>query len=217
MTERVGWLGGSFDPVHEGHLHVARAALERLDLARVLFVPAARPPHKLDKRQAPGDDRLALLRVACADEPRYEVLDLELRRDGPSYSIHTAEALREQLGDDVELFFLIGADTLVDLASWYRIDDLARLVTFAAVAREGAPLDTSALESVAGADAARAAREHLIELPPHPASSTALREALLAGETPEHLPPGVLEEIRRRGLYGSGGGASRSSSLRRDS
>ncbi|GJM20289.1 MAG: putative nicotinate-nucleotide adenylyltransferase [Planctomycetota bacterium] len=201
---RVGWLGGSFDPVHAGHLYVARAALEHLDLDRVLFVPAARPPHKLDKRQAPGDDRLALLRLACADEARFQVHDLELRRDGPSYSIDTALALHDELGADAQLFYVIGADTLADLASWYRIQDLARLVTFASVAREGTPLDTSALASVAGDAAAQAARDHLLELPPHPASSTAIREALLAGEHAEHLPPGVFDEIRRRGLYRSG-------------
>lgn len=204
---RLGWLGGSFDPVHEGHLHVARSAADRLQLDEVLFVLSPRPPHKLDLQQAPVAERLAWLRLACAIDPRFFPCELELERAGPSYSVQTARDLHARHGEGLELFLIIGADTLVDLPSWYEIAELGRLVTFVTVAREGTPLDTAPLAAAASEDAARRAAENLLELPPHPASSTAIRAALAAGEQPVGLPPGVEDAIRARGFYGSGGTA----------
>lgn len=206
MTRRVGWLGGSFDPVHEGHLHIARAALERLGLEQVLLVPAARPPHKLDRVLAPGRARLALLEAAVADDPRLVPCDIELEREGPSYSVHTAEALRARLGPDVALFSIIGADTLLDLPTWHRIADLCRLVTFCPVTRPGVALDPSAVRAVAGDEVVARIAAHRVDVEPHPASSTAIRAAFARGEEPEHVPPAVLALIRARGLYGVGGG-----------
>lgn len=200
---RIGWLGGSFDPVHEGHLAIARFARERLGLERVLLVPARSPPHKLHLVLAPGADRLALLERACADEPWLEPCDLELHREGPSYSIDTAHALRERLGPDVELFAIVGADTLADLPTWRCLEELAQLVTFCALSRPGTPLSTEPLRRLLGEDGVARIERHLLAMPPHPASSTAVRAALVAGREPEHVPPAVLAEIRRRGLYSS--------------
>jgi nicotinate-nucleotide adenylyltransferase len=205
---RVGWLGGSFDPVHDGHLAIARRAAEHLGLDYVLLVPAPRPPHKPDKILAPAEVRLALLESATAGDPRLLPCDIELERDGPSYSIDTAHALKEWLGSGVELFYIIGADTLADLPNWYRIADLCEAVTFCAVTRPGTELDPSPMERVVGPSAAARIREHLLEMEPHPASSTAIREALSRGERPEHVPEVVLQEIARRGLYGAGGASS---------
>lgn len=208
MPRRLGWLGGSFDPVHEGHLRIARLALERLGLEFVLLVPAARPPHKLDKTLAPGRARMALLDVAAADDPRLVPCDIELERDGPSYSVDTAEELLSRFGPDVELYSIVGADTLADLPTWHRIGDLVRLVTFCPVTRAGVPLDPSALAGVADAATIARIEAHRIDTEPHPASSTSIREALLRGERPQHVPPAVLARIRELGLYGAGGGAS---------
>jgi nicotinate-nucleotide adenylyltransferase len=210
-TSRVGWLGGSFDPVHEGHLAIAQVAADRFGLQRVLLVPARLPPHKLDKRLASGEDRLALLSLACEVDSRLEPCDVELSRDGPSYSYDTATELLASLPDDTELLYVIGADTLADLPTWHRIAELARLVTFCAVTRTGTPLDTSTLVEPLGAESVAAIDAHLVTMEPHPASSTAVRAALTAGHEPEHVPAAVLAEIRRRGLYSSQDGGAASS------
>lgn len=207
----MGWLGGSFDPVHEGHLAIARVAADRFGLQRVLLVPARLPPHKLDKRLASGEDRLALLALACEADPRLEPCDVELSRDGPSYSYDTATELLAGLPSGTELLYIIGADTLAELPTWHRIAELARLVTFCAVTRSGTPLHTSALVEPLGAEPVAAIDAHLVTMEPHPASSTAVRAALTAGHEPEHVPAAVLAEIRRRGLYSSQDGGSASS------
>lgn len=208
---RVGWLGGSFDPVHEGHLAVARTAAEHLGLDRVLMVPAAQPPHKLDRVLAPSTERLALLELACADDPRLVPCDVELDRPGPSYSFDTAVELQRRLGTEARLFYLIGADTLADLASWSRLPELADRVTFCAVTRPGVDLDPDHLLPLLGAERVRHLREHFVHMEPHPASSTAIREALAQGRRPEHVPAAVLAAIAERGLYGSSGSSSSSS------
>jgi nicotinate-nucleotide adenylyltransferase len=209
---RVGWLGGSFDPVHDGHLAIARCAAEHLGLSRVLMVPAALPPHKRDRKLASGDDRLALLSSACRLDERLEPCPVELERGGASYSYDTALELSSRLGQDVSLFFVIGADTLQDLGSWYRIAELAALVTFCAVTRPGSSLDPGFLAPLIGEQAVTRIAEHVIEMEPHPAASTQIRERLARGEQPDQLPPGVYAEILARGLYGAGGASSRSSS-----
>ena len=206
---RVGWLGGSVDPVHAGHLHIALAAADALALDRVLLVPAGVPPHKRQRALAPGPDRLALLDIAARADRRLESCDLELRRAGPSYSVDTAQQLLAALPPGTQLFFILGADMLADLPHWHRIAELARLVTFCPVARAGTPLDPDALRSVLGDEAVARIRRHVVAAPVHPASSTAIREALERGERPEWLPPGVYEAIAARRLYGYGaGGAS---------
>lgn len=207
-TTRIGWLGGSFDPVHAGHIAIARLAADRLELDRVLLVPAAIPPHKRDRRLASGEDRLALLELACAADERLEPCDVELQRDGPSYSYDTACELHELLGPDTELLYVIGADTLADLPNWHRTADLCALVTFCAVTREGTELDPEPLLPLVGEEGVERIRRHLLVVDPHPASSTAIRAALFAGETPDWLPDGVLAEIDRRGLYGRSGASS---------
>ncbi len=209
---RTGWLGGSFDPVHEGHVHIARAAADRLDLKRVLLVPAHRPPHKTDRTLAPDEDRLALLEIACRLDLRLQPCDIELRRTGLSYSFDTARELIRSEPEGTELFYIIGADTLADLPNWHRIDELCRLVTFVAITREGQELDPAPLVPVIGETEVARIAEHCLHLPPHPASSTAVREGLAEGERPEHLDDAVWAEIEARGLYGAGG---RSSSSRR--
>ena len=205
MSAAMAWMGGSFDPVHDGHLAIARAAADRLNLEQLLMVPAALPPHKRERRLASGEDRLALLAIACADDPRLQPSNVELLREGPSYSYHTALELRRRYGDDTPLFFIVGADTLQDLASWYRIAELAEIVTFCPVTRPGSSLDPEFLVSTIGAAAVARIAEHVIAVPPHPGASTAIREALARGEAPEHLPGAVHAAIVERGLYGAGG------------
>ncbi|HVS17783.1 MAG TPA: nicotinate-nucleotide adenylyltransferase, partial [Planctomycetota bacterium] len=128
MSERVGVLGGSFDPVHAGHLHVARSAQSARALDRVVFVPARAPPHKPGARLASDAHRLAMLHLAVADEPRFEVATLELERPGPSYTLDTLRALPALLGlaEDARLFLLVGGDNLPGLPGWRGFDEILR-------------------------------------------------------------------------------------------
>ena len=135
-VERVGIFGGTFDPVHHGHLLVAEAALEQLDLDRILFIPAALSPFKQDRPPgATAEQRLRMLRMATASEPRFAVDDREILKEGPSFTIDTVRSL---MGDHpgVRFIFLIGADNLKDLPSWNSIGDLMNLVDFAVLDRE---------------------------------------------------------------------------------
>ena len=134
-VERVGLFGGSFDPIHLGHLILAEAALEELDLDRIIFIPAGISPFKQDSPPgATAAQRLAMLRLAIEGEPRFSVDDRELRREGPSYTIDTVRSL---MGDypGVRFLFLIGADNLKDLPSWHSIGALMNLVDFALLDR----------------------------------------------------------------------------------
>lgn len=165
-------------------------------------MPAARPPHKPDRVLASGADRMALLRAACAPDARLRPDDVELAREGVSYSYETACALRERFGEGVGLFYVIGADTLADLPHWRRIRELAALVTFCPVSRPGWTLALAPLRQVVEARDLARIRDHVVEVEPHPASSTAIREALAAGRRPAGLPDAVYDEIVARGLYG---------------
>lgn len=198
---KIGVYGGTFDPIHEGHLAVARAAREAHGLDRVLVVPAGQPPHK-GRELAGGDDRLAMARLACKDDPSLEVADLEVRRCGKSYTVETLERLSRAY-PAAELFFIIGADSLPDLPGWKdlpRILDLARIIT---VNRPGYPLDfrDRDFEGVAEETLARLAGDR-VDMEPSPVSSTRVREAVRKGESLESLvPPAVERYILEHGLY----------------
>lgn len=201
-AERVGIFGGSFDPVHAGHLFVARCAREAFELDRVLFVPAARPPHKPGVRLACAEHRLAMLRIATADEPAFEVRDLELSREGPSYTIDTVRELAAEI-PGAELFLVIGEDNLPGLPDWREVEALLRHVR-PVVVRRGTGGE-SALEALATRLSPQALRRLAcgwLDVPPHPASSTELRARLGRGEDPgDLLPPGVARYALEHGLY----------------
>lgn len=197
---RLGLLGGSFDPVHRGHLHVAAAARAAFDLGRVLFMPAAVPPHKLDVRLAPGADRLAMIRLAIADRPEYDASDLELERSGPSYTVDTVRSLVTQ---DNDVHLILGSDNLPGLPGWHAVRELLELATPVIVWRAGDPPGVPAQVSEAlGPRLAARLEAGFLELPPGPGRATHLRAALARGERDlEDLPHGVEEYISERGLY----------------
>ncbi len=134
-SKRIGLFGGSFDPIHAGHLLMAERAAEQLGLERVYFIPNAVSPLKSRPPIASGRDRLAMIRAAIRGHPRFRVLDIEIRRNGPSYTFDTVAALAGRTSD--KLYFLIGADAFSDLARWHRARELARRVTFAVFRRPG--------------------------------------------------------------------------------
>jgi nicotinate-nucleotide adenylyltransferase len=189
--QRIGLFGGSFDPVHLGHLLVAQAALEELNLARLYFIPAAQSPFKPDSQPAPAPERLRLLRLALAGNVNCELDDREIRRGGISYSVDTlTEYARRFPG--AELFYLIGADNVVNLPQWREAAGLARLAEFVAIPRPGEP-------PVAFPPPFRG---RMLQGFPFGVSSSQIRERVKAGLPIDHLvPPLVAEAIRNYRLY----------------
>ncbi len=204
---RIGLFGGSFDPIHAGHLHAARAARDSFQLDRVVFVPASRSPFKAGHVPAPGPDRLRMVEIAIAGEKGFEVSDLELARGGPSFTIDTVRALPAAIGErpDVALFLVLGSDNLAQLGEWREARALLERVQPVVVHRDGQP--DAALEGVRRAlgDAlADKVERGYVRLPPVDVSSTDLRDELGLGVAREHeIPRAVLEYIRARGLYGA--------------
>lgn len=135
-NNRIGILGGTFNPVHLGHLALAGQAIEAYDLARTLFIPSAKPPHKTLKILASVEHRLAMLRLAVKDNAKFEVCDIEIRRGGPSYTIDTITELKK-LNPAAEYYFIIGADSLLELHMWKDIGKLLKLCRFVTFGRPG--------------------------------------------------------------------------------
>lgn len=204
-VRRAGLFGGSFDPVHAGHLHVARAAQAHADLERVVFVPAARPPHKPGRVLASGADRLAMLELALAGEPSWSASGIELERAGPSYTFDTVLALPRRLGLEpgCRLYLLLGSDNLPGLAMWHAAERLLGLVQPLVVHR-GEDLGPALreLRRRLAPELCERIAAGLVEVPPLPVSASELRAALVRSEDPGPLlPPGVLEYIRAHGIY----------------
>ena len=137
-NEKIGLYGGSFDPVHNGHLILARDAMERLDLDRVIFVPARVSPHKLDHPPAPPEARCQMLAAAIADEPRFEMDACEIAREGPSFAVETVELFRTQY-PQARLYYFVGDDNLPELETWKDFANLRDLVQFVVLSRAGMP------------------------------------------------------------------------------
>lgn len=141
---RIGILGGTFNPVHSGHLLLAQNALERLELSTVMFIPCANPPHKAATRLASAEHRMAMLELATEHDLSFEVNDLEIRRGGLSYTIDTVRELKK-IHPSAEFFFIIGADSLLELHTWKDITDLLKICRFVTFNRPG--VDTASIGS----------------------------------------------------------------------
>ena len=186
LTARVGVFGGTFDPVHVGHLAIALAALESVPLDRVLFVPARRSPLKDRDPLASVSDRVAMLKAAVATEPRFAVSSAELDREGVSYTVDTLEPLRSE----GHLFLILGSDALADLERWRSPDRIRELATILVAARPGAPEP----DPMHGARAFDAPRLDI--------SSRELRARAARGRSLRYLvPDAVWEHIKEHGLY----------------
>ena len=196
---RTGIYGGSFDPIHRGHVAAAEAVLQRRALDRVIVVPAGAPPHKPDGCRATFADRVAMARLAVASVHGLEVLDIEGHREGPSYSVDTLRELR-LLNPEDQFEMLVGADMLADLPHWKDPDEILALTDIVAFARPGEGLSDA---RAAFDDCFGPGHLHIVEIPAIRASSTEIRAALSRGEKPaDLLPEGVLPYIRERRLYG---------------
>ncbi len=200
--QRIGLLGGTFDPIHFGHLLLAVHSYEELDLDRVIFVPSRLPPHK-SQPVAEAADRLEMVRLALADDERFLVCDCELGRAEPSYTIETVRQLQSSLGSDAHLFWLIGSDMAEDLPSWQKIGELVELIEIIVVGRAGQDQpDYSLLEPTLTAEQIKRLRAQAIDLPLIDISSTQIRERIGAGQSVRYLLPRVVEEyITEHKLY----------------
>ena len=204
--ERIGLLGGTFDPIHLGHLIVAEEARTRLSLDRLLFVPSRQPWRKAGREIAPEADRLAMVRLAVEGNPGFEVSLVDLERAGPSYSVDTVCDVRATLSPEAELYFILGYDALMDLPHWHAPDELARITRLVTVIRPGYALDWSPLEQ-----AIPEAREAVtlyrgqcwkLETPEIGISSTEVRQRVAAGRSIRYwVPDLVAEYIQQQGLY----------------
>ncbi|MBI4340788.1 MAG: nicotinate-nucleotide adenylyltransferase [Candidatus Omnitrophica bacterium] len=184
---RIGIFGGSFNPIHYGHLLLAETAREALVLDRVAFIPAHIPPHKTSKSLLPAEVRYELVQLAIRDQPAFVASDIELQRHGPSYSIETVKVLHQQV-PQAKLFLIIGQDMLA--VKWAAWNEITRLCTVAAARRPGSK------------KSGRHAGIKWLEMPQMEISSTGIRKRIAAGRSIRYLvPPAVERFIRERGLY----------------
>lgn len=196
--QRIGILGGTFDPIHFGHLACAQFAMEGAGLDGVAFMPAGNPAFKQDKKMASVRDRLEMVRLATYDNPAFVVSDMEAERTGVTFTIDTIRALRALIPPAASLSFIIGTDALLLLDEWKGIEELAALVRFVCVGRPGSELDEATKLRLEGLGV----QLELISAPLLDISSTEVRTRLAAGRTVRYLTPlPVCEYLAATGLY----------------
>ena len=198
MPRAIGLLGGTFNPVHEGHLSIAREALRLFALDAVWFIPCAVPPHKPVHDLASNADRLAMLRLAIAGEPRFAALDVEFNRPGKSYTLDTVRALQALHPADA-FVFIVGADTLPELPTWHRPLDLLALVRIVSLARPGFVPAAAAIDLPPPWPEKLLADLRTGE--PLAVSSREIRAKIAAGQPVSLVPDSVLRYIEEHNLY----------------
>ncbi len=196
--QRIGVMGGTFDPIHHGHLVAASEVGHVFALDEVIFVPTGQPYQKDSRQVSSAEDRYLMTVIATASNPRFSVSRVDIDRPGETYTIDTLRDLRAERGPDVELFFITGADALARMISWRDADELFRLAHFVGCTRPGHRLSLTGLP---------ADRVSLIEIPALAISSTGCRERVREGEPIWYLvPDGIVQYISKRGLYADGDG-----------
>jgi nicotinate-nucleotide adenylyltransferase len=199
VTRHLGVLGGTFDPIHHGHLVAAEEARHQLALDQVLFVPAGSPPHKPDQPITPADHRVRMIELAIAGRPQTSLSRVDVDRPGPCYTVETLELLRREWGPEVTLFFIEGADSLTELTSWYQPWRLLELCELAVVGRPGVDVDLAELYRRLPM---LEARLHWVQMPRLEISSSDLRRRVQAGRPIAYLvPPAVEDYICEHRLY----------------
>jgi nicotinate-nucleotide adenylyltransferase len=202
MSTRIGLYGGSFNPIHFGHLIVARVIREQINLAQVCFLPSRTPPHKDSKKLAEPDHRAEMVRLAIEGEDGFELDDFDLNRSGPCYTIDTIAHFRQRF-PSAEICLLIGADSLMELATWHRAAELISNCTVVTAARTGrTPINPSELERAFGIEEAAKLLAGVVETPVIDISSTMIRDRVARELSIRYLvPESVREFIESNGLY----------------
>ncbi|GAA4560710.1 nicotinate-nucleotide adenylyltransferase [Pseudonocardia xishanensis] len=192
MQRKIGVMGGTFDPIHHGHLVAASEVADRFDLDEVLFVPTGQPWQKSEKDVSPAEDRYLMTVVATASNPRFSTSRVDIDRIGPTYTADTLADLHRQM-PDAELYFITGADALSQILSWRKIEEMFALAHFIGVTRPGYELVDGHLPKGAVT---------LVEIPAMAISSTDCRDRVAAGRPVWYLvPDGVVQYISKRRLY----------------
>ena len=195
----IGVLGGTFDPIHMGHLIIAEEVRARLDLTEILFVPAGQPWRKAARPITSGEHRLAMLRLALEGKGAFEIATVELEREGPSYAADTLEALRRDRPND-ELFFILGEDALVDLPNWARTGRILELAVLVLARRVG--VERKSVEEVGGRLPGLLDRAIWLKMPLVDVSGTEIRDRVRRGlPVGDLMPPLVEAYIREHRLY----------------
>ncbi|MEM9157719.1 MAG: nicotinate-nucleotide adenylyltransferase [Verrucomicrobiota bacterium] len=191
--QRIGLFGGSFDPIHNGHLIMAQDACEHLNLDRIYFIPAGEAPLRSNKPHSLAEDRFAMVEAAITDNPSFEASDVDIKREGISYSIHTVNDF-SKTHPEAHLFWIAGADQAAQLGDWRRIDDIAKRVDFIFLQRDGNSFENIQLPSNI--------RHHLAPTHNFDVSSSEIRQRLKEGLSANYfLPATVLDYIKSRNLY----------------
>lgn len=192
MGRRIGIMGGTFDPIHHGHLVAASEVADQFDLEEVVFVPTGQPWQK-DNRVSPAEDRYLMTVIATASNPRFRVSRVDIDRGGPTYAIDTLHDLRSEYGEDADLYFITGADALERILSWKDADEIFKLARFVGVTRPGFALSDAHLPENTVT---------LVEVPAMAISSTDCRARVAVGKSIWYLvPDGVVQYITKRRLY----------------
>jgi nicotinate-nucleotide adenylyltransferase len=190
----LGVLGGTFDPIHIGHLIIAQMLVEELQLSELLFLISARPPHKLAAEVAPWKNRLEMAELALQDNPRLTISDLEIKRSGPSYTAETMDILQAQYGQRYRILFIVGADSILEISSWRQPERLLESGSLVVVPRPGYNLSQL--------DPQVADRVTMVKTPLLEISSSNIRQRVRQGKSVRYLVPLEVDNyIRRKGLY----------------
>ena len=214
MSQRICFFGGTFDPIHNGHLRLAGNALDECRLDQILFIPAAIPPHKTPAQLTPFNDRVAMLKAALAGRREYALSTIEGELPAPTYTVDTVRYLRRQYAPETLLFFLTGLDAFLDIATWKEYEILLRMVSFIVAEREGSDYQTRKQRLVErlgyrlneGSWVAEDGRLPVVFLasPPLPLSSSLIRQRIREGKAIDGMVPDAVRRcIEALNLYGS--------------
>ncbi|MFN2225298.1 MAG: nicotinate-nucleotide adenylyltransferase [Anaerolineae bacterium] len=199
MSRRLGVLGGTFDPIHYGHLVAAQETHYQLELERVLLVPVGQPPHKLNEPLSPAEHRVRMIELAIEGRPQFALSRVDVDRPGPQYTADTLALLREEWGPDTRLFFIAGSDSLADILHWRAPRQIVREAELAVVRRPGGKVD---VDRLARELPGLRDRLHWVQMPLLDISSTGLQARVRQGRPISFfLPPAVEAYILEQGLY----------------
>ena len=203
---RIGILGGTFDPVHTGHIALARAVTERCGTDKILFIPNANPPHKLGIAITPYEHRVRMLEIALEDCDKAELCEVETQGSAPNYSVDTVRRLKALYGEETKFFFVIGSDEVAGLADWKDLKKLLAAVDVLVVSRAGWGLvEIDRITDSLGEDAVEKLKSNAFSVDLPDVSSTDIRQrAASGGDVANDVPPGVARYILEQGLYLAG-------------